>query len=121
MFEGIVEVDDITISAFLGTNISKDSTIIGDEWKAYRRVLKNADDWFSHRVANHSNKEYVRYEDIKVSINGIEGMRSCLKRGLKGIYIKVSKKHLPNYLNEFEFRPKHKDIIKNIWRGGNYE
>ncbi|QJG66836.1 IS1595 family transposase [Mycoplasma phocoenae] len=119
-FELVNKVDDKTISAFLGTNISKDSTIISDEWKGYQRVLKDVDDWFNHRVVNHSNKEYVRYEDIRVSTNGIEGMWSCLKRGLKGTYIKVSKKHLPYYLNEFEFRQNHnddvifKEIIKNI-------
>ncbi|WP_373889494.1 transposase [Mycoplasma zalophidermidis] len=47
----------------------------------------------------------------KVSTNGIEGMWSRLKRGLKRTYIKASKKHLPFYLNEFEFRQNHKDNV----------
>ncbi len=31
-------------------------------------------------------------------------MFSLLKRGVMGTFHSVSKKHLPNYLNEFEFR-----------------
>ncbi|MBN0970978.1 IS1595 family transposase [Mycoplasma phocoeninasale] len=109
-FEIFNQVNDKTISAFLETNISKDSTIIIDEWNGYKRALQNAADWFTRKVVNHSN---IKYENIKVSTNGIEGMWSCLKRGLKGTYIKVSKKHLPFYLNEFESRQNHKnDILK---------
>ena len=36
--------------------------------------------------------------------NSIEGVFSLLKRGVMGTFHGVSKKHLPNYLNEFEFR-----------------
>jgi len=36
--------------------------------------------------------------------NTIEGVFSLLKRGVMGTFHSVSKKHLPNYLNEFEFR-----------------
>ena len=36
--------------------------------------------------------------------NSVEGVFSLLKRGVYGTFHSVSKKHLPNYLNEFEFR-----------------
>jgi hypothetical protein len=36
--------------------------------------------------------------------NTIEGVFSLLKRGVYGTFHSISKKHLPNYLNEFEFR-----------------
>ncbi len=36
--------------------------------------------------------------------NTIEGVFSLLKRGVMGTFHSVSRKHLPNYLNEFEFR-----------------
>ena len=34
----------------------------------------------------------------------MESVFSLLKRGVMGTFHSVSKKHLPNYLNEFEFR-----------------
>lgn len=36
--------------------------------------------------------------------NTVEGVFSLLKRGIMGTFHSVSVKHLPNYLNEFEFR-----------------
>lgn len=36
--------------------------------------------------------------------NTVEGVFSLLKRGVMGTFHSISKKHLPNYLNEFEFR-----------------
>ena len=36
--------------------------------------------------------------------NTVEGVFSLLKRGVMGSFHSVSKKHLPNYLGEFEFR-----------------
>ena len=54
-----------------------------------------------HSSVNHSEKEYVRGS---ITTNGIEGFFSIVKRGLKGIYHSVSRKHLHRYLAEFEFR-----------------
>ena len=36
--------------------------------------------------------------------NTVEGVFSLIKRGVMGTFHSVSRKHLPNYLNEFEFR-----------------
>lgn len=46
------------------------------------------------------------YEDTKrfLHINSIDNFGSVLKRGIKGTYIKVSKKYLQNYVDEFVFR-----------------
>src|SRR5437762_7334634 len=46
---------------------------------------------------------YVRHGTDTHS-NTIEGVFSLIKRGVMGTFHSVSKKHLPNYLNEFEFR-----------------
>lgn len=43
-------------------------------------------------------------EIIVVSTNGIENAWSLFKRRLKGTYIRVSKKHLQKYVDEFVFR-----------------
>lgn len=41
---------------------------------------------------------------LAIHSNTIEGVFSLLKRGVYGTFHSVSKKHLPNDLNEFEFR-----------------
>jgi hypothetical protein len=51
----------------------------------------------------HHAREYVR-KGTDVHSNTVEGVFSLLKRGVMGTFHSVSKKHLPNYLNEFEFR-----------------
>jgi transposase-like protein len=56
---------------------------------------------FDHEMVDHSKKEYVRGD---VHTNSIEGFWSNVKRGISGTYVHVSKKHLPSYLREFEYR-----------------
>jgi hypothetical protein len=51
----------------------------------------------------HRNGEYVR-KGTDIHSNTVEGVFSLLKRGIMGTFHSVSRKHLPNYLNEFEFR-----------------
>jgi hypothetical protein len=45
--------------------------------------------------------EYVRGD---VYSNTVESVFSLLKRGVMGTFHSLSRKHLPNYLGEFEFR-----------------
>lgn len=52
-------------------------------------------------MVKHGIGEYVRGD---VHSNTVEGVFSLLKRGVMGTFHSISKKHLPNYLNEFEFR-----------------
>ncbi len=56
---------------------------------------------FGHESVNHSAYEYVRGD---AHTNTIESFWAMLKRGVNGTYIHVSKKHLPKYLAEFEYR-----------------
>jgi transposase len=56
---------------------------------------------FDHEMVDHSRKEYVRGE---VHTNSIEAFWANVKRGIKGTYVHVSKKHLTSYLREFEYR-----------------
>jgi transposase-like protein len=57
--------------------------------------------FFRHDAVNHSAGEYARGE---ASTNSIESVWALLKRGVYGVYHKVSPKHLHRYLNEFDFR-----------------
>ena len=57
---------------------------------------------FVHNAVNHSEKKYVKAGNIHT--NGIENVWSLFKRGITGVFHKVSAKYLPLYLNEFAFR-----------------
>lgn len=79
-------------------NVKIGSTVNTDEYRIYPAVVGQD---FNHQVVNHRQGEYVRG---KVHTNTVEGFWSHLKRGIKAIYIQVSKKHLNKYCKEYEFR-----------------
>lgn len=54
------------------------------------------------QVVCHKEHEYMR--DDGVTTNTVESSFAVLKRGIMGIYHSVTKKHLPRYVNEFDFR-----------------
>jgi transposase-like protein len=56
---------------------------------------------YPHDVVKHSADEYVRGE---VHTQSIDSFWALLKRGIIGTYHNVSKKYLPLYLNEFQWR-----------------
>ena len=56
---------------------------------------------YSHYSVDHGKKQYV---DGNIYTNTLEGFWSIFKRGIIGIYYKVSRKHLQLYVNEFVFR-----------------
>jgi transposase-like protein len=72
--------------------------VITDEYRSYDAIsIYNRE----HQFVNHSAGEYVRGI---AHTNTIESFWSLLKRGVIGTYHHVSKKYLPLYLNEFQFR-----------------
>lgn len=75
--------------------------LITDEHLGYRRVGTAFHG--GHETVNYSAKEYVR-RGSDVHSNTIEGVFSLIKRGVMGTFHSISRKHVPNYLNEFEFR-----------------
>lgn len=56
---------------------------------------------FNHATVTHSLREYVRGY---VHINGIERLWSVLERDLKGVFHKLSPRHLDRYVQEFAGR-----------------
>ena len=56
-----------------------------------------------HDTVKHSEREYARFGS-DVHSNTVESVFSLIKRGVMGTFHSISRKHLPNYLNEFEFR-----------------
>lgn len=55
----------------------------------------------------------------KIHTNSIEGFWSHLKRGINGIYIWASKKHIDKYLLEFSYRY-NKRHLDDFARFGNF-
>ena len=56
---------------------------------------------FDHESVRHSVGEYV---SGMARTNGIESFWSMLKRAHKGVYHKISEKHLQRYVDEFSGR-----------------
>lgn len=83
---------------FITENVDKSSTVMTDSFKSYKWVGK---EYARHGVIRHDLKQYVKGD---IHTNTIEGYFSILKRGINGIYQRVSKKHLQKYLHEFDFR-----------------
>ena len=79
-------------------NVPKGTKVSTDEWAPYK-VLTGLG--YRHATVEHRSKEYARGE---VHVNGLEGFWAQLKRSINGTHIHVSRKHLPAYLAEFEYR-----------------
>lgn len=74
------------------------STMMTDEWSAYSHLHL---DYF-HLKCDHGRHQYV--SDEGATTNPIENYWSHLKRTIHGTYHWVSRKHIPKYLAEFDFR-----------------
>lgn len=82
------------------------ATLYTDEWLGYYEVAE----MYSHYSVNHGKKQYA---NGNVYTNTIEGFWSIFKRGIIGIYHKVTRKHLQRYVNEFAFRYNTRKISDN--------
>ena len=76
----------------VGTRISS------DEWPPYKILSRLG---YDHRTVEHGRKVWASGD---THVNTLEGFWSMLKRSIRGTHIHVSRKHLPKYLGEFEFR-----------------
>lgn len=95
----VARTDKATLQGFVRANAPEGSSVITDEFAAYRGLNRHG---FTHHTINHSAGEYVRHYCIHT--NGIESFWSLLKRGYHGVYHYMSPKHLHRYVNEFSFR-----------------
>jgi len=91
----IEHADADTLNSFICEAISeKVSLIATDENSGYKRLKK-------HETVRHAAGQYV---DGVVHTQTIDGFWSLLKRGIMGSFHKVSRKYLPLYVAEFQFR-----------------
>lgn len=82
---------------FVRENISEDAAAIYTDGHGSYRSLKDA----RHEAVDHASEGWVRGD---VSTQGVQSACSLLKRSIVGSYHRLSEKHLPAYLDEFEFR-----------------
>jgi hypothetical protein len=76
----------------------KVSLLATDDNRVYHQLSKKG---WPHEVVNHEEGEYVVGA---VHTQTIEGFWSLIKRGIMGSFHKVSRKYLPLYVAEFQFR-----------------
>lgn len=100
-FQLMERITSENIGKFVAENADLSCRIITDELPAYNRV--GAAFKGGHERVTHSAGEYVR-PGTDVHSNTVEGVFSLIRRGVMGTFHSVSRKHLPNYLNEFQFR-----------------
>lgn len=92
---------DVTMEAVRDSiyrNIEEGSAIHTDEASIYDGI---GGLFYAHGTVNHTIRQYRHYD---VTTNGIESVFAVLKRGIIGVYHRVSFKHLGRYVNEFTFR-----------------
>jgi transposase-like protein len=87
-----------TLEGFVRKAVSdRVSLVATDQYVGYKHLNRE----FPHDTVDHMQGEYVRGE---VHTQNLDSFWSLLKRGVIGTYHHVSKKYLPLYLNEFQFR-----------------
>jgi transposase-like protein len=80
-----------TMSRFIMEHVEHGARIFTDDSTSYTHLP-------NHESVNHSAAEYVRGQ---VHTQGIESFWSTLKRAHKGVFHKLSPKHLDRYVREF--------------------
>ena len=92
--EVLENANHVTLQTFIAENVEPGTTIYTDDHRGYTG-LEN------HESVKHSVGQYV---DGMAHTNGMESFWAVLKRGINGVYHKMSPKHLHRYVTEFEGR-----------------
>src|SRR5439155_25412619 len=99
----IENTDTPTLDRFVRKTVDKRVSLLAtDEHSGYRLLDKD----YNHESVRHGQGEYVRG---LVHTSSIDSFWSLLKRGIMGQFHHVSKKYLPLYLAEFQFRHNHRN------------
>lgn len=93
----VTETTGETLQGFVRDNTAPGAKVFTDEATAYAGLGRD----FDHEAVNHSVGEYVRG---MATVNGIESFWATLRRAYKGVYHKISPKHLERYVGDFAGR-----------------
>ena len=105
-----------TLQGFVGDHARPEAEKYTDENVAYQGLP-------NHSTCQHSVGKWV---DGKAHTNGLESFWAMMKRGYHGTYHRMSPKHLPRYVTEFEGRHNQRpqDTIhqmRGMVRGANFK
>jgi len=90
--------DRATVDPILRAHVAPTATLMTDEAHAYRTPGKA---FAGHYAVGHTRGEFVRG---RAHSNTAESFFALVKRGHYGTWHKVSKKYLPRYMAEFDYR-----------------
>ena len=89
----IERTNTATLEGFVLGNVEVGAMVYTDEHGGYNGLSRS----YGHSSVKHSVGEYVKG---MAHTNGIEGFWAMLKRGYKGTYHPMSRKHLARYVTE---------------------
>ncbi|MFC1561899.1 IS1595 family transposase [candidate division KSB1 bacterium] len=99
------KVSASNIKESLFKHVERNSTLYSDGFYAYRGLNYQ----FGKHITIIGTKQGCG-QDHSIHINTAENFIGILKRGIHGVYHHVSKRHLQQYLNEFDFRYSNRTI-----------
>lgn len=100
-FKMLERVTTANLERVIAANASITARLVTDEFQCYTPIGRQF--LGGHETVQHKRREYKR-RGTDIHSNTVESVFSLLKRGVMGTFHSISRKHLPNYLNEFEFR-----------------
>jgi transposase-like protein len=100
-FQAMERLSAFRLGEFIAENADLTCRLITDDANLYTKIGKKFAG--GHEVVRHGWRQYVR-PGTDIHSNTVEGVFSLIQRGVMGTFHSISKKHLPNYLNEFQFR-----------------
>jgi transposase-like protein len=108
--KAIQDVSAQSLADFIRAHAQPGAEVHTDEFTSYLWLDSSE---FAHKSVNHS-QAYVAPGNVHTQ--GAENVWSLFKRGIMGIYHKVSGKYLPLYINEFSFRFNNRDAFNMMDR-----
>src|SRR5208337_407931 len=105
----IENVNGKTLKNAIKEMVSRESTIMTEEWISYQGIGKDFKG--GHKVVNHGAGEYAKGD---ANTNTAESYFALLKRGVVGTFHHISKQHLPRYCDEFSFRWNNRKVTDGV-------
>jgi transposase-like protein len=96
--EVISDQKSATLLPVIQENVEAGTRISSDELRSYKRLPEMG---YKHGYVRHGMQQWSKGN---IHTNTIEGYWSHLKKSINSTHIHVSRKHMHNYLDEFEYR-----------------
>ena len=107
----VPDVKKKTLQPIIQDKVEAGSTVHTDELRSYSGLGKAG---FDHRTVNHGAGQYAVHGS---HVNSLEGHWSLFKRSVRGTHVHISKKHMPKYLAEFDFRHNLRSMPDRLFHG----